>query len=107
MTRRTETPAPQTTYRALAGISYPRPGGPVEIASEFNPEKKRISREIHVEAGTEGLVLPDKVVAELLPRGAIEIHPPPPPPPPGSLAVVEEAGSVSLAQDGQVSEAKE
>jgi hypothetical protein len=94
-----------TTYRALVGLSYPRPGGPIQTKS---PGGKDItSAEIHVEAGTEGLDLPATTVAALLPQGAIEVWPPPPPPPPGSLTVVVDAGNLSLAQNGQLSETKE
>ncbi len=56
-------------FRALNGFSYPRPGGPVEIMTPGG--KKVTSREIHVEAGAKGLVLPEDVAAELLAQGAI------------------------------------
>lgn len=87
-------PAPQQ-YRALVGFNYPN----------RDPEAPKGS-EIRVEAGEVG-PLPDWLIAGQLAQHAIEPFPPPAPAPAGALTVAEDAGAMSLAQDGELSEGKE
>lgn len=92
-------------YRATEGFNHPLVGGTVQGKSPggkpITIRERRVEKDDVVEAST----LPEKTIAWGLGNGFLVAHPPPPP---GALSPAPgEAGNLSLAQDGQLSEVKE
>lgn len=100
---------PPAQYRATEGFNHPLVGGPIQAPDKKAKGGHRTVREGRVEAGdvVPAEKLPAQTIAWGLANGVLKVEPPPPP---GSVSLTDglgEAGNLSLAQDGQLSEVKE